>query len=38
MYEAPGKHNESGYDLWSKGPDGIDGNEDDVVSWETDRG
>ena len=38
MYEAPGKHNESGYDLWSKGPDGIDGNDDDVVSWETDRG
>lgn len=38
MYEAPGKHNESGYDLWSKGPDGIDGNDDDVVSWVSDRG
>ena len=37
QYNAPGQHNEGGFDLWSKGPDGVDGNEDDIVNWKTDR-
>lgn len=37
MYEPDGKKNEGSYDLWSKGPDGIDGNEDDIVNWKSDR-
>jgi len=36
-YEAPGDHNENSYDIWSLGPDGVDGNEDDIVNWEDDR-
>src|SRR5262245_24365864 len=26
QYASPGQHNEGGIDIWSKGPDGIDGN------------
>lgn len=37
MYEAQGRHNEGGFDLWSKGPDGQDGNEDDITNWISDR-
>ncbi len=33
IYECPGKHNPSGYDLSSCGPDGRSGNEDDVCNW-----
>jgi type II secretion system protein G len=33
MYLAPAKHNKDGYDLWSVGPDGQDGTEDDVTNW-----
>lgn len=33
IYECPGKHNPSGYDLYSAGPDGQAGNEDDVCNW-----
>ena len=29
-------HNEKRYDLWSAGPDGIEGNEDDIVNWKKD--
>ncbi|MCK6455332.1 MAG: type II secretion system major pseudopilin GspG [Phycisphaerae bacterium] len=36
QYAAPGSHNEQGYDLWSMGPDGVDGNEDDIRNWKTD--
>lgn len=36
-YNSEGKHNEGKFDLWSKGPDGIDGNEDDINNWEDDR-
>lgn len=36
VYAAPGTHNEQGFDLWSMGPDGIDGNDDDVRNWKTD--
>ena len=37
MYNPKGTHNEGRVDLWSKGPDGIDGNEDDIVNWKTDK-
>lgn len=32
-YLAPGERNPD-YDLWSPGPDGISGNEDDVGNWQ----
>ena len=35
IYESPGKHNPSGYDLSSPGPDGQAGNEDDITNWQT---
>jgi general secretion pathway protein G len=35
VYECPGKHNASGYDLYSVGPDGQAGNDDDISSWST---
>jgi len=37
IYECPGKHNPSGYDLMSMGPDGRTGTEDDVTSWQTQK-
>lgn len=33
QYDAEGKKNVGGIDLWSMGPDGIDGNDDDIVNW-----
>jgi general secretion pathway protein G len=33
QYAYPGKHNKTGYDLWSKGPDQTDGTEDDIGNW-----
>ena len=33
VYEYPGKHNENSYDLYSKGPDGQSGTEDDITNW-----
>ena len=33
VYECPGKHNPSSYDLMSVGPDGRGGNEDDIANW-----
>jgi general secretion pathway protein G len=33
VYECPGKYNEEGYDLMSKGPDGVSGGADDVTNW-----
>jgi len=32
IYESPGKQN-TDYDLFSTGPDGIAGNEDDITNW-----
>ena len=32
-YRMPGKINTTGYDLWSVGPDGVDGTEDDICNW-----
>lgn len=37
QYNATGQHKEGKYDLWSWGPDGRDGTDDDVVNWKTDR-
>ncbi len=33
IYEYPGKRNTSSYDLMSAGPDGKEGNEDDIGNW-----
>lgn len=33
QYANPGKHNTDGYDVWSLGPDGSDGTDDDVGNW-----
>jgi general secretion pathway protein G len=33
IYEYPGKHNPTSYDLYSAGPDGKAGNDDDVGNW-----
>lgn len=35
VYTIPGKHNTSGFDLHSYGPDGEDGGDDDIVNWST---
>jgi len=37
QYDPQGEHNPGQVDLWSMGPDGIDGNEDDITNWESDR-
>lgn len=34
QYASPGKKNTSGFDLWSNGPDGQSGSEDDIGNWE----
>jgi general secretion pathway protein G len=36
-YNPEGRHNEGKFDLWSYGPDGKDGTEDDICNWKTDR-
>lgn len=33
-YKCPGEANANGFDLFSPGPDGVDGNTDDIVNWE----
>jgi general secretion pathway protein G len=35
VYESPGKHNSTSYDLMSMGADGRAGTEDDVANWQT---
>lgn len=35
VYACPGRHNESGYDLSSMGPDGQVGGDDDITNWRT---
>ena len=37
LYECPGKHNPSGYDVMSMGPDGRVGGDDDIANWTTKR-
>jgi general secretion pathway protein G len=36
VYLYPGTHNTSGFDLYSYGPDGKEGTEDDIVNWTRD--
>ncbi|MCB9853630.1 MAG: type II secretion system major pseudopilin GspG [Phycisphaerales bacterium] len=33
VYRFPGDHNEGKFDLYSLGPNGIDGDEDDINNW-----
>ena len=33
QYAAPGKHNTESFDVWSYGPDGQDGTDDDIGNW-----
>ena len=33
IYQSPGLHNESSYDLSSPGPDGVPGTADDITNW-----
>lgn len=33
IYQYPGQHNTNSYDLFSPGPDGQAGTEDDIVNW-----
>lgn len=35
IYECPGKHNPSSYDIMSMGPDGQSGTQDDIGNWQT---
>jgi general secretion pathway protein G len=35
-FAAPGKHNPDTFDVWSVGPDGQDGGEDDIGNWQSD--
>ena len=32
-YAYPGSHNDSGFDIWSNGPDGENGSGDDIGNW-----
>lgn len=32
-YRQPGQHNTDGFDLWSNGPDGREGGDDDIANW-----
>ena len=36
VYIYPGSNNEDGFDLYSFGPDGKDGGNDDITNWEDD--
>lgn len=36
QYRSPGTYNKSGFDVWSKGPDGQDGTPDDICNWSKD--
>lgn len=33
QYQYPGRVNTQSYDIWSLGPDGIDGSQDDICNW-----
>jgi len=35
LYECPGRQNPTSYDVSSAGPDGREGNEDDITNWDT---
>ncbi len=33
QYSSPGRHNPNTFDVWSLGPDGVDGTADDIGNW-----
>jgi len=33
VYRSPGQHNREDYDLFSTGPDGVEGTADDITNW-----
>ncbi len=33
QYQFPGTRSNKGYDVWSFGPDGVDGTSDDIGNW-----
>ena len=33
VYRSPGQHNREDYDLFSLGPDGLEGTKDDITNW-----
>jgi general secretion pathway protein G len=33
VYRSPGQHNREDYDLFSLGPDGVEGTADDITNW-----
>lgn len=33
QYRCPGTHNKDGYDVWSTGPSGVDGADDNIGNW-----
>lgn len=35
QYAYPGRYRPEEYDIWSLGPDGVDGSEDDIGNWQT---
>jgi general secretion pathway protein G len=35
QYASPGRYNLDSYDIWSLGPDGQDGTQDDIGNWMT---
>lgn len=37
IYESPGKHNPTSYDVMSTGPDGRVGGDDDITNWTTNQ-
>jgi len=34
VYVYPGEHNPDSFDLYSRGPDGMDGGDDDIINWD----
>lgn len=34
VYRSPGQHNREDYDLFSYGPDGVEGGDDDITNWQ----
>jgi general secretion pathway protein G len=34
IYECPGRHNPTGFDIMSMGPDGREGGDDDITNWQ----
>ena len=37
QYRCPGQHNPDSYDIWSMGPGGQSGDEDDIGNWKSGR-